>query len=275
MQHGLRILMMQPPKTDRNAMPGMTLPSAEALKYIHALENEDWQVRFSAAEALAKIGDPQAVEPLLTVLWDVKWRVRYVAAWALGEIGDLRAVEPLGAAYQEWGLRHRYSAALALWHLGNLDRSDKWIRQRENLGLPLQILSSMTLTPIQKLNSLQALIGVIVTIGGIDRKPVSISYDIEDVQSFCEKVCRKSDTKPIVKQGAGAVLAELQNRKYARTLLRSGERDDPREQQELLRTASSQSDTAPSDELLRSAEPSLEPADRARPGILSRIFKRK
>jgi hypothetical protein len=274
MQPELRILMMQPPNVNRKAMSGTALPSAEALKYIHALKNEDWQVRFSAAEALAKIGDPQAVEPLLAVLWDVKWRVRYVAAWALGEIGDLRAVEPLGAAYQEWGLRHRYSAALALWHLGNLDRSDKWIRQRENLGLPLQILSSTTLTPIQKLNSLQALIGVIVTIGGMDRKPVSISYDIDDVQTFCEKVCRKSDTKPLVKQGAKAVLAELENRAYARTLLRSGERDDSREQQELLRTASRQADTAPSDELLRSAEPSSEPADRARPGILSRIFKR-
>jgi hypothetical protein len=275
MQPELRILMAQPPEVNRNAMSGAALPSAETLKYIHALENEDWQIRFSAAEALAKIGDPQAVEPLLGALRDVKWRVRYVAAWALGEIGDLRAVEPLGAAYQEWGLRHRYSAALALWHLGNVDRSDTWIRQRENLGLPLQILSSTTLTPIQKLNSLQTLIGVIITIGGIDRKPVSITYDIEDVQSFCEKVCRKPDTKPLVKQGAKAVLAELENRKYARTLLRSGERDDAREQQELLRTTSSQPDPAPSDELLRSAEPSSEPADRARPGILSRIFKRK
>ena len=60
-----------------------------------------------AAEALGKIGDEQAVEPLIKALsYDGgRWRdreVREAAAWALGEIGDERAVEPLIGVHDNW-----------------------------------------------------------------------------------------------------------------------------------------------------------------------------
>jgi HEAT repeat protein len=70
-----------------------------------ALRDKDVGVRSAAAEALGKIEDPRAVEPLLEVLKDkdrtyrgkdhyVLWR----AVEALGKIGDPRAVEPLAKA---------------------------------------------------------------------------------------------------------------------------------------------------------------------------------
>jgi hypothetical protein len=46
------------------------------------------------ADALAKIGTP-AVEPLLDTLHDEDERIRSIAADALGKIGDARAIDPL------------------------------------------------------------------------------------------------------------------------------------------------------------------------------------
>jgi HEAT repeat protein len=47
----------------------------------------DWHVRLAAAEALGKIGDPQALPALLEVLKDKdeEWHVRQFAAWTLGK----------------------------------------------------------------------------------------------------------------------------------------------------------------------------------------------
>ena len=60
-----------------------------------ALRDEDCWVCLRAAEALGKIGDPRAVEPLITALGSADWNVRGNAALALGGIDDKRSVEPL------------------------------------------------------------------------------------------------------------------------------------------------------------------------------------
>lgn len=62
---------------------------------ITALGDEDKFMRGNAAEALGKIGDGSAVEPLITALGDEYAPMRWYAAEALGRIGDERAVEPL------------------------------------------------------------------------------------------------------------------------------------------------------------------------------------
>ena len=62
---------------------------------------KDWHVRQAAAEALGKIGDARAVEPLVAALKDQDSNARQGAAEALGRIGDARAVEPLIAALKE------------------------------------------------------------------------------------------------------------------------------------------------------------------------------
>jgi len=73
---------------------------------LESLKHEEWLVRLHAVEALGKIRSPDAVEPLLYVLFnDRDAAVREDAARSLGEIGDSRAVEFLMTAMAEPGLR--------------------------------------------------------------------------------------------------------------------------------------------------------------------------
>lgn len=62
---------------------------------IRMLEVDDYMDRTYAAEALGNIGDARAVEPLIATLNDSIRGVRNEAAKALGMIGDKRALEPL------------------------------------------------------------------------------------------------------------------------------------------------------------------------------------
>jgi HEAT repeat protein len=68
--------------------------------FISLLSDDDESSRWKAAEALGRLGDPEAVEELIGTLWDDDARVRRKAAWALGQIGDRRAYAPLQRLYR-------------------------------------------------------------------------------------------------------------------------------------------------------------------------------
>jgi HEAT repeat protein len=73
--------------------------------FIRMLSDDDEVSRWKAAEALGRMGDPGAVDELISTLWDDDARVRLKAAWALGRIGDPRADAPLRRLYRmenEW-----------------------------------------------------------------------------------------------------------------------------------------------------------------------------
>ncbi len=72
-----------------------------------------------AAEALGRLGDPAAVEPLLVALADTEPQVQYAAAEALGRLGDARAVKPLIAGLSELSPLAQCAAAAALGELGD------------------------------------------------------------------------------------------------------------------------------------------------------------
>ena len=73
---------------------------------VTALRHEEWLVRLHAVEGLGKTRSPQAVEPLLSVLFnDHDSAVREDAVRALGALRDPRAVEYLLIAMREPGLR--------------------------------------------------------------------------------------------------------------------------------------------------------------------------
>ena len=66
------------------------------LLYCLNAKGEDYKFRLAVAEALGKIGDKKAVEPLINVVSDESEKSVYVresAAKALGMIGDIRAME--------------------------------------------------------------------------------------------------------------------------------------------------------------------------------------
>jgi HEAT repeat protein len=62
---------------------------------INALHNDDPEVQMNAAWAIRTSRDERAVEPLISALHDINQGVRWYAALALGSVGDERAVEPL------------------------------------------------------------------------------------------------------------------------------------------------------------------------------------
>jgi len=81
---------------------------------IASLEDEYWGTRESAAKALGDIGNNRAVEPLIKALKDENWTVRENAAKALGKIGDKRAQKPLKEALndEDWHVKQAASDSL-------------------------------------------------------------------------------------------------------------------------------------------------------------------
>ena len=59
------------------------------------LDDQDWKVRYRAAEALGLLKEQGAVGPLTKRLSDEKDHVRYMAAKSLGMLKDPTAIEPL------------------------------------------------------------------------------------------------------------------------------------------------------------------------------------
>ncbi len=74
-----------------NALAKIGEPAVRSL--IQALKDEDEHVREGTARALRKIGDKKAVEPIAQLLGDEHEGVRKEAARALGKMGDIRAAE--------------------------------------------------------------------------------------------------------------------------------------------------------------------------------------
>ena len=238
--------------------------AVEAL--IVALQEEEPQVRFYAAWALWQLADARAVAPLCAALGDGVSEVRSAAAFALGRLGDVRAVVPLCTVFRGSDRTVRYPAAAALWEIGNA------------AALPLRILSATTLTPAQKLHSLEHLSGLAYTLdsGGRSRaRAPEIGYPFGSVQLLCEKLCRQEDTAAEVRAGAEAALAELRNRAESAVLLRACGREEGRERAELLRGVSGRFEPTPPDELLRPAQAASELLRAVKPGILARIFRRR
>lgn len=62
---------------------------------VFALDHEYFMVRENAANALADMADPRAIEPLIQHLKDEHRAVRVQVVQALGAIGDKRAIPPL------------------------------------------------------------------------------------------------------------------------------------------------------------------------------------
>ncbi len=76
-----------------------TSANGELGNLINSLKDKDAGVRLKAAEALGKLADASAVDPLIEALrYDENSDVREMAAWALGQIDDTRTVDPLSYA---------------------------------------------------------------------------------------------------------------------------------------------------------------------------------
>ena len=67
---------------------------------LRQLKSDDWRAAQRAALELGTAKEQQAADPLLAALGSPHERVRFAAAWALAELGDPRVVEPVIALFR-------------------------------------------------------------------------------------------------------------------------------------------------------------------------------
>jgi len=124
------------------------IDSAEAFNaIIMALEDQNSEIRTSAAKAFCLIRSDQAVKPLIKALKDSDRDARSVVAYALGVIGSDQAVEPLMEALKDPDKDVRGEAAVALGSIGSnrateplikaLDDEDEDVRREVAYALGL------------------------------------------------------------------------------------------------------------------------------------------
>jgi len=93
--------------------------------------------KWNAIQALGKIGDPRAVDPLIVLLRDTQFAIRWRSAEALGRIRDRKAVSPLIAALDDPEKLVREHALKALEHISGKSfgrKGKKWQEWWEHEG---------------------------------------------------------------------------------------------------------------------------------------------
>lgn len=85
--------------------------------FLSAIRDTDKRVRVQAAAALAALGE-NAIEDLILLLNDEEWRVRYRAAEALGKIHSSRTLDHLIRALSDGKDHVRYMAVKSLGERG-------------------------------------------------------------------------------------------------------------------------------------------------------------
>jgi len=96
-----------------------TIGKAAIGSLAEAMNDPKWETRYRAAEALGKIADEKAVQPLINGLRDSRDHVRYMAAKGLHELGDTDAVEPLIILLKDENTYVRLMAVHALSAMGS------------------------------------------------------------------------------------------------------------------------------------------------------------
>jgi HEAT repeat protein len=96
-----------------------TIGKAAIGSLAEAMKDPKWETRYRAAEALGKIADEKAVQPLISGLKDSRDHVRYMAAKGLHELGDSDAVEPLVILLKDENTYVRLMAVHALSAMGS------------------------------------------------------------------------------------------------------------------------------------------------------------
>lgn len=171
-----------------------------------ALKDNDWIVRWAAAEALAWVGDPAAVPLLIKALPDSYWMVRVAVIRALLEIGDPSATPDLAKMLDDRNSTVREAVAEALGALGDpaavphlaraLSDPESFVRLAATTALG-QIASQSVVEPLLKaLNDSESNIRwaaaqALGQVGGEEAVPELIKHLDDDQGPYWEdqKVC--------------------------------------------------------------------------------------
>jgi len=114
--HGLmKALRHRDPHVQFQASAALSSLGSEGMDHLLVgLNGWSKDTRLGIIEALGEIRNPEAVDPLVSLLKDKSNEIRWETALALGEIGDKRAVPALKEALKDQDRYVRYGAAAAL-----------------------------------------------------------------------------------------------------------------------------------------------------------------
>jgi HEAT repeat protein len=109
---------------------------------IQMLADPDERVRMYGALILSQIKDPRAVDTLLDTIGDPSINVKHNVIEALGKIGDARAVQPIISCLTE-GFWIQYPAVVALGDLGDARACESLMRLLEQEMLTQVVIQSL------------------------------------------------------------------------------------------------------------------------------------
>ena len=195
-------------------------PLARAISPSQALQTDATEakddVRQSTAEALARLGESAAVNPLIDVLKKEKGHARLHVVGALGRLGHATALKPLQGILQQGADRQDpvyLSALVALSQLGDvsaLDHLTTWLRQGDSLmrrGNLETLVGSYTARQIESRISAQS-----GEEGYIRQAAVEALGRFDSIRPVDLLITRLSDGSIFVRRGAARALGRLGSR---------------------------------------------------------------
>ncbi|MDH5427339.1 MAG: HEAT repeat domain-containing protein [Nitrospirota bacterium] len=174
--------------------------------WLDALEDVDDATREEAAKALAEMGDPKTLEPLLTALEDDYWSVRGHVGWALAKIGGDQSIEGLITLFNDNMMEVQAEAVQAMASMGKgvvpkllTSLKDKRWRVREQ--------AAKTLGELRDPEAVQGLSIVCRDRDGAVKSAAAEALGkIGDPQAIPTLIKLFKDTSKIVRETAGTAL---------------------------------------------------------------------
>ena len=205
---------------------------------VDLLTNRNIYIKRCSAEILcSKFNDTRGVPVLAEALGDHDQEVREEAVVALRSLEDTVTVPPLLSALSDRAQEVRRLAAYGLNNLG------------DSKTLPLLVLLATSLTPAEKLTTLEVMRNV-----RFRHRKTIISYPLPEIDKYCRGYIGEGNGDVAVRACATAVLAEKENRTHSELLLRVSDRDSAHSGSDLLRAASGDQSTFPANQHLRPSE---------------------
>lgn len=160
-------------------------------------------------DALGKIGDKEAVKPLISALKDKNPSVRIAAAGALGKIGDKRAIEPLKKMLEDKYIENRKVAAI---NLGKLSYEPHNEVERTYFLLAKEEWSKIKEIGqfISDLKSIDPL---------VCREAVEILGKIADRRSAIALIHLLKDKEPLVRKNVAKALGKIKDKSAIEPLI--------------------------------------------------------
>jgi len=177
--------------------------------WLESLEDVDDATREEAAKALAELGDPTTLEPLLGAIEDDYWAVRSQVGWALAKIGGNKAIEGLIRLFNDTMMEVQSETVNAVSSMGTSVvpslipclKDERW-RVREQAAKALGNLKDP-----------QAVQGLVIACrdrdGAVKSSAAEALGKIGDAKAVPTLVKLFKDTSKIVRETAGTALVHI------------------------------------------------------------------